>query len=480
MNRRTIFTLAAVLTGARRTATRGSGCRRSGRGRRRRRGGAEQSPRSRVRPRRRPVRRRGRQRRRLAHAPRAPRACAAWARPVRLPGSTCGAVMLRRVATGLPSAALPDGSFATGPHGIAFHGAGGAYVTIGYGGNPANRTVDFGAAGEQFARLVAREREWPLDPGRGPRQLRGRQRTRRVTRWIPTRTGSWPCRASGDRRRRCERAERGRGRRRRDDPGDLPGRRGEAPDFLGLPPGTLIPMDTVPTSVAQGPDGSFYVGQLTGLSVPGWPREDLPRSGAGRSGGGVRRGIHRHHRPGLRARRLTSRRRDSPGTGCWRRSARTTGPVRSSASPLTARAASSRLAPSLLRAASPSIVTARSTSPTRASSAELARSSASSPDHRPDVHAMVARVGWIKGATVDEQTRGFVAAVLWDLRARCEAQLRWLAESQRSLAHEDDSAVGLPSPRDVEVRVSLERVRQAALDIAAEASASIDRLIASP
>ncbi|AMY12076.1 hypothetical protein LuPra_05348 [Luteitalea pratensis] len=81
---------------------------------------------------------------------------------------------------------------------------------------------------------------------------------------------------------------------------------------------------------------------------------------------------------------------------------------------------------------------------------------------------------------MDEQTRGFVAAVLWDLRARCEAQLRWLAESQRSLAHEDDDAVGLPSLRDLEVRASLERVRQAALDIAAEAAASIDRLTASP
>ena len=81
---------------------------------------------------------------------------------------------------------------------------------------------------------------------------------------------------------------------------------------------------------------------------------------------------------------------------------------------------------------------------------------------------------------MDEQTRGFVAAVLWDLRARCEAQLRWLAETQQSLAHEDDDAAGLPSLRDDEVRASLERVRQAALDVAAEATASIDRLTASP
>jgi hypothetical protein len=42
----------------------------------------------------------------------------------------------------------------------------------------------------------------------------------------------------------------------------------EAPPFLELPPGTLIPMDTVPTSIALGPDGHYYVGQLTGFPFP--------------------------------------------------------------------------------------------------------------------------------------------------------------------------------------------------------------------
>ncbi len=39
----------------------------------------------------------------------------------------------------------------------------------------------------------------------------------------------------------------------------------DAPDFLGLPPGTQIPMQSVPTGVVQGPDGAFYVGMLTGF-----------------------------------------------------------------------------------------------------------------------------------------------------------------------------------------------------------------------
>ena len=58
----------------------------------------------------------------------------------------------------------------------------------------------------------------------------------------------------------------------------------EAPEFLGLPPGTMIPMDAVPTSVAIGPDGAYYVGQLTGFPFPVdgakvWRLEDLDGDG---------------------------------------------------------------------------------------------------------------------------------------------------------------------------------------------------------
>lgn len=38
-----------------------------------------------------------------------------------------------------------------------------------------------------------------------------------------------------------------------------------APPFLGLPPGTQIPTDAVPTSIVRGPDGAYYVSQLTGF-----------------------------------------------------------------------------------------------------------------------------------------------------------------------------------------------------------------------
>jgi hypothetical protein len=41
-----------------------------------------------------------------------------------------------------------------------------------------------------------------------------------------------------------------------------------APPFLGLPEGAEIPMDSVPTDVALGPDGNYYVSELTGFPFP--------------------------------------------------------------------------------------------------------------------------------------------------------------------------------------------------------------------
>jgi hypothetical protein len=44
----------------------------------------------------------------------------------------------------------------------------------------------------------------------------------------------------------------------------------DAPPFLGLPPGTQIPLQAVPNSIVRGPDGAYYVGQLTGFPfLPG-------------------------------------------------------------------------------------------------------------------------------------------------------------------------------------------------------------------
>jgi sugar lactone lactonase YvrE len=42
----------------------------------------------------------------------------------------------------------------------------------------------------------------------------------------------------------------------------------DAPPFLGLPPGTKIPLQAVPNSITRGPDGAYYVGTLTGFPFP--------------------------------------------------------------------------------------------------------------------------------------------------------------------------------------------------------------------
>jgi len=48
----------------------------------------------------------------------------------------------------------------------------------------------------------------------------------------------------------------------------FPSRMALAPPFLNLPLGTEIPMQAVPTAVAIGPDGAYYMSQLTGFPFP--------------------------------------------------------------------------------------------------------------------------------------------------------------------------------------------------------------------
>ncbi len=48
----------------------------------------------------------------------------------------------------------------------------------------------------------------------------------------------------------------------------LPDRMAELPPFFGAPPGTEVPMQAVPTSLALDPDGNVAIGQLTGFPFP--------------------------------------------------------------------------------------------------------------------------------------------------------------------------------------------------------------------
>lgn len=173
-----------------------------------------------------------------------------------------------RVVSALPSLAGPDGSFATGVHDISFQGLGNAYLTTGFAGDPADRTAVFGSVGRSFARLARLNAagKFTLVADLGAYEAEANPTGDEVDsnpygilalpgRQVLTDAGGNALNQVAAKGRISTLAT-------------FPDRLVPAPPFLELPPGTLIPMDTVPTSVAQGPDGSFYVGQLTGFPFP--------------------------------------------------------------------------------------------------------------------------------------------------------------------------------------------------------------------
>jgi hypothetical protein len=161
----------------------------------------------------------------------------------------------------LPSIASPDGSFAFGPHDVAIGDEGALFATVGLGGDAAYK-AGFGSAGDDLATLVRVTRS-------------GRMRV--VADLLAYEDAHNP---AGD-----DVLE--------SDPYGIL-RRGDASivtdaganDLLKVTEGgrisTLavfpermvdfqggeVPMDAVPTTVVRGPDGAYYVGQLTGFPFP--------------------------------------------------------------------------------------------------------------------------------------------------------------------------------------------------------------------
>lgn len=175
---------------------------------------------------------------------------------------------LTDVASGLPSLALADGSFATGVHDISFQGRGNTFMTIGYGGNPANRTIEFGSAGGSFANMAraTSSEEWSLQEDLGAYEAAANPTGDEVDS-NPYGILALPRKqvvADAGANALNEAVANGT----ISTLATFPDRLVEAPPFLELPPGTLIPMDAVPTSVILGPDGNYYVGQLTGFPFP--------------------------------------------------------------------------------------------------------------------------------------------------------------------------------------------------------------------
>jgi len=173
-----------------------------------------------------------------------------------------------RVSTGLPSLASPDGSLATGPQDISFVGRGNGAVSIGFGGNPQDREAFFPGVGEKFARVarVVGSGNWSLTSDLGNYEISANPTGDEIDSnpfGVLALPGKQVIADAGANALNQIAAN-----------GSIstlavfPNRMVDAPPFLGLPPGTQIPMDAVPTTVALGPDGNYYVGQLTGFPFP--------------------------------------------------------------------------------------------------------------------------------------------------------------------------------------------------------------------
>jgi hypothetical protein len=168
----------------------------------------------------------------------------------------------RRVITGLPSAADPDGNFGGGPSDISFQGLGNAYIPLNLGGDPAAR-ADLPAAVQASGWLVrgnVRNGKWSTVA-----DVAGFEGANNPDGVQPPDSNPYAVAA---------------------------GRNGVAvadaggnsvvwvaankrmsllavfPERMVDSPFGQIPMQAVPNSVVQGPDGAWYVGQLTGFPFP--------------------------------------------------------------------------------------------------------------------------------------------------------------------------------------------------------------------
>jgi hypothetical protein len=178
----------------------------------------------------------------------------------------------RRVLENLPSIAAEDGSAGIGPSDIAF-GDKRMYVTVGLGLDldVSNAIPELHEMGELVSTKV--HKKW-WHPTSWPRTVAdlaefedrvnptGDEENVNPNSVVATRRGQVVADAGANDLLRVTKHGRVQVL------ATFPNRMVDAPDFLGLPPGTQVEMDAVPTSVVKGPDGALYVGQLTGFPFP--------------------------------------------------------------------------------------------------------------------------------------------------------------------------------------------------------------------
>jgi hypothetical protein len=180
----------------------------------------------------------------------------------------------RTVLRGLPSLAVQTGDTpranATGPHDISFNGRTG-FFTVGLGAAPAQRQR-LGRAGRRFAALYRMDRRGNV---RRLADLGAYEQRRNPDAGQPSAaldSNPFSVDATGPRILVTDaggndllRVTR---RGRVSTLATFPFGSAPAPPFLNAPPGTVLPVQPVPTGVVRGRNGDALVGQLTGFPFP--------------------------------------------------------------------------------------------------------------------------------------------------------------------------------------------------------------------
>lgn len=175
---------------------------------------------------------------------------------------------VERIVDGLPSLASPSGEGALGPHDVSLLGNGTTYLTTGLGADPSVRDA-LGLSDAGLGLL------WRVNQARGAvtsvadvagweaaENPNGDEVDSNPYGVLAVPSGQIVADAGGNSLVRVSAAGAV------ETLAVFPATTAPAPPFLGLPPGTMIPMQAVPTSVAEGPDGAYYVGLLTGFPFP--------------------------------------------------------------------------------------------------------------------------------------------------------------------------------------------------------------------
>lgn len=170
-----------------------------------------------------------------------------------------GVGIQQRVLTGLPSVAVPSGAEAAGPHDIAF-GFGRAFISVGSGGDPA--LLDpFRTAGIPLGRLLQVSLQGVITPLVDIAAYEG---TANPDGGAPD-SNLFALEILSN---RAVMTDAGGNSLLQVDTSLTVSTLATFPTRMVPGPGGMVPMQSVPTCIVEGPDGSLYVGELTGFPFP--------------------------------------------------------------------------------------------------------------------------------------------------------------------------------------------------------------------